>query len=287
MRTEGARLEPTSLLIDGLPLTEYETHKVDGGHDITTPGGGRILLAGGPGERPEPRESGAYDAVLLDLIGAPDHLGRLRRDGTVTDRTFVAAVHVDHRISSPAELDRRLRWWTRPTSSGRTLILGGSRSGKSEEAELRVAADPEVTYVATARTDGADPEWQARIKAHRDRRPTWWHTIETIDLAEVLHTATGTVLIDGIGTWLTAQIDAHDAWDEPHRIAARTDELIDAWRGARAHVVAVSDEVGLSVVPATTAGRAFRDALGRLNQRLAAESEQTTLVVAGRVLELA
>ncbi|MFC7732990.1 bifunctional adenosylcobinamide kinase/adenosylcobinamide-phosphate guanylyltransferase [Actinomadura keratinilytica] len=66
----------------------------------------------------------------------------------------------------------------------------------------------------------------------------------------------------------------------------RLDELVEAWRGASAHVVAVSDEVGLSPVPATASGRAFRDLLGRLNQRLAAESEEAALVVAGRVVEL-
>jgi adenosylcobinamide kinase/adenosylcobinamide-phosphate guanylyltransferase len=64
------------------------------------------------------------------------------------------------------------------------------------------------------------------------------------------------------------------------------DELVRTWRSTEAHVVAVSDEVGLSVVPETPVGRAFRDMLGRLNQRLAAESEESALVVAGRVLEL-
>jgi adenosylcobinamide kinase/adenosylcobinamide-phosphate guanylyltransferase len=51
-------------------------------------------------------------------------------------------------------------------------------------------------------------------------------------------------------------------------------------------VVAVSDETGLGVVPGTPAGRLFRDELGRLNQALAAESEEAELVVAGRIIPL-
>jgi len=65
-----------------------------------------------------------------------------------------------------------------------------------------------------------------------------------------------------------------------------TAELVAAWRQTRGYVVAVSDEVGLGVVPATPSGRLFRDELGRLNQALAAESEETELIVAGRALPL-
>ena len=79
-------------------------------------------------------------------------------------------------------------------------------------------------------------------------------------------------------------------WDDrgagQAELAGRIAELIGAWRQTSAHVVAVSDETGLGVVPATPAGRLFRDELGRLNQALAAESEETELVVAGRVLPL-
>ena len=69
-------------------------------------------------------------------------------------------------------------------------------------------------------------------------------------------------------------------------LAERVSGLVAAWRQTRAHVVAVSDEVGLGVVPETAAGRLFRDELGRLNRALAAESEEAEIVVAGRVLAL-
>jgi adenosylcobinamide kinase/adenosylcobinamide-phosphate guanylyltransferase len=292
MRSAGRRWEPTRVVVDGVPLEHCPGRDVPGGRDVRPAGGGRLLVAAGPEARPEPAEPGAYDAVLLDLIGAPDHLARLRRAGTVTARTNVRAVHNDHRISSPAELVRRLSWWTRPLATPRrALVLGGARSGKSEEAELRLAAHPEVTYVATGPPAGTgapagDPEWAARVAAHRARRPPWWTTLETIDLLKVLRTARDAVLIDGIGTWLTAIIDEADAWEMPVAVRPRLDELIAAWRATEAHVVAVSDEVGLSVVPATPAGRAFRDLLGLLNRRLAAESEEATLVIAGRAMEL-
>jgi adenosylcobinamide kinase/adenosylcobinamide-phosphate guanylyltransferase len=287
MRAARRRLEPTRVLLDGLPLDRCRRQEVPGGYDIRTPRGHRVLFASRPGARPRPPSPGAYDAVLLDLVGDPAHLGWLRHIGAVTPATRIEAVQVDHRIASPAELERRLDQWRRPfTAPWRTVVLGGARSGKSQEAERRVLTAPEVTYVATGVMHAEDPDWRARIAEHRARRPGWWETVETIDVAGLLRTASGTLLIDGMGTWLTAMFDALGAWEYPRAVVPRVDDLIRAWRSTEAHVVAVSDEVGLSVVPETPVGRAFRDLLGRLNQRLAAESEETALVVAGRVLEL-
>jgi adenosylcobinamide kinase / adenosylcobinamide-phosphate guanylyltransferase len=287
MRAARRRFEPTRVLLDGVPLDRCHREEVPGGYDVRTPRGHRVLFASGPGARPRPASPGPYDAVLLDLAGDPAHLGWLRHVGAVTPATRIEAVQVDHRIASPAELDRRLARWRRPFAAPwRTLVLGGARSGKSEEAERRVLAHGDVTYVATGVMHADDPDWRARVAAHRERRPPWWETAETIDVAGLLRTATGTLLVDAMGTWLTAMFDALGAWEYPRAVQPRVDELVDAWRSTEAHVVAVSDEVGLSVVPATASGRAFRDMLGRLNQRLAAESEETALVVAGRVLEL-
>ena len=163
----------------------------------------------------------------------------------------------------------------------RTLILGGARSGKSTEAERRLAAEPHVTYVATARPELADfdPEWAERVQAHRDRRPATWVTVETRDVAKVLNEETGAVLVDCLSLWLGDAIE-HD--DYPDRI----DELVEAWRGTRARVTAVSNEVGSGVVPDSASGRLFRDQLGRLNARIAAESDEVLLTVAGRVMQL-
>jgi len=267
---------------------------------------------------PVPEEgAAAYDIAFLDLVGEPAQLGLLRARGLVTGDTVTVVASADHRVSSEGELRRRCGFWrvmlagdgdevttdrsaekridARP-APWRVLVLGGARSGKSEQAELRVAGEPDVTYVATGPgaalpiSGGGDPEWAARVAAHRARRPAWWRTAETTDLAGVLAEAPGTLLIDGIGTWLAAAMDECGAWDGSAegaaRLAGRIGGLVGAWRQTRARVVAVSDEAGLGVVPATPAGRLFRDELGRLNQILAAESEEAELVVAGRVLPL-
>ncbi|CNG10111.1 bifunctional cobalamin biosynthesis protein CobU [Mycobacterium tuberculosis] len=287
LRAAGVRHEPVAALVDGVPLEELPRTDVPGGYEVRGSDGSLVLVAAGPGARPEPEPGAEYAAVLLDLAGSPEHLGYLRRTGAVASATRVFAVHADHRLPSMAELERRMAFWKRPQHGPfRTLLLGGSRSGKSAEAELRLAAHPDVLYVATGPVRDDDPEWSERVAAHRLRRPAWWRTVETTDLADVLATETGAVLVDGIGTWLAAAMDETGAWDDPSRVRPRVDELVAAWRATAARVVAVSDEVGLSLVPATASGRAFRDMLGLVNQRLAAESEEAALVVAGRVAEL-
>jgi adenosylcobinamide kinase/adenosylcobinamide-phosphate guanylyltransferase len=255
-----------------------------------------------------PEQAGRYDIAFLDVLGDPAQLGGLRARGLVTAETVTAVAFADHRVPSERELRRRCGLWRvgvpgdgdrittvrsdkwREEFSGttrrvpwRVLVMGGARSGKSERAELRLAGEPEVTYVATGPSGAGDPDWAARVAAHRARRPAWWRTVETADLAGVLASARGAVLIDGIGTWLAAALGSPAA----EGLAGRTEELLAAWRQAEAYVVAVSDETGLGVVPVTPAGRLFRDELGRLNQALAAESEEAELVVAGRVLPLA
>jgi len=172
-----------------------------------------------------------------------------------------------------------------------TLVLGGSRSGKSAVAERLLAWPPAVTYVATGPVpDGADPEWADRVERHRARRPQGWATQETADLAGVLGATDSALLVDSVGSWLTGVLDGCGAWtDAPGWRAAcadRLDELEAAWRRAPGPVVAVSDEVGSGVVPATASGRLFRDLLGELNARLSLAADRVLLVVAGRALEL-
>jgi adenosylcobinamide kinase/adenosylcobinamide-phosphate guanylyltransferase len=168
-----------------------------------------------------------------------------------------------------------------------TLVLGGARSGKSEVAEGIVSRSFEpgvplvpVTYIATAADlGGDDPDFVTRIAAHRDRRPPDWRTVEVGlggDLAGVLVTCPGPALVDSIGTWVAGHRD----------FAVELEPLIAALGARPAPTVLVSDEVGWGVHPETEAGRAFRDALGRVNFRLAEVAEQVVLVIAGRVLEL-
>jgi adenosyl cobinamide kinase/adenosyl cobinamide phosphate guanylyltransferase len=163
-----------------------------------------------------------------------------------------------------------------------TLVLGGTRSGKSTVAE-RLAAElasqggGTVTYVATASV--TDEEMARRVAAHRARRPTTWSTVElalSTELPAVLAHLDGSVLVDSLGTWVASAPD----------LEVDGQALVHALQTRSGSTVLVSEEVGLAVHPATAVGRAFVDALGHLNQTVAAVAERVLLVVAGRTLEL-
>lgn len=162
-----------------------------------------------------------------------------------------------------------------------TLVLGGARSGKSAVAErLAAAAPPPVTYVATARVEG-DDDLARRVAAHRARRPPSWRTLEPAawagdGLPALVRSLPGTVLVDALGSWVAGAPG----------FAVDAECLCEALRSRSGDTVVVSEEVGLGVHPATEAGRQFRDALGALNQAVAAVADRVLLVVAGRVLTL-
>lgn len=183
------------------------------------------------------------------------------------------------------------------------LVTGGVRSGKSQHAEAMVHDaltdeslehnESAVTYVAPgpAADPASDPDWAERILAHQQRRPAHWSTIETSDIPGALARASGTVLIDCLGTWLTAQLDRIDGWDRPRtEIASTIDAVIDDTAQAVARyagsVVVVTNEVGMGVVPAHRSGRVFRDYLGTVNRRIADECDRVELVIAGRTITL-
>ena len=162
------------------------------------------------------------------------------------------------------------------------LVLGGIRSGKSEYAESLVSHATDVRYVATGASDDGDPEWAARLAAHRERRPATWRTEEIgADpgrLAGLLAEAKPdqTVLVDDLGGWMTTLLTA--GGPVPETVEA----LAAAVRESAGRLVVVSPEVGLSVVPATELGRAFADALGTANRALADACDAVVLVVAGQ-----
>jgi adenosyl cobinamide kinase/adenosyl cobinamide phosphate guanylyltransferase len=159
-----------------------------------------------------------------------------------------------------------------------TLVLGGTRSGKSEVAESLVAAsasDP-VTYVATG--SPSDDDMAARIAAHRARRPADWKTEEAgLDLPGVLAAVAGPALVDSLGSWVAAHAD----------LAPDVDSLCRVLAARTADTVVVSEEVGLGVHAPTERGRRFVDALGDLNRAVAEVADEVLLVVAGCVLPLA
>ena len=181
-----------------------------------------------------------------------------------------------------------------PPSASRTLILGGARSGKSRHAQQLLDHEAEVLYVAPGPVpDAADEDWAARVVAHQRSRPATWTTMETRDVASALDGAEVPVLVDCLATWLAATMTEVGAWDSADgatdwqdRLDVEVDRLLEAWRSVTVPAVAVSNEVGSGVVPGTRSGVLFRDALGRLNQRLADATDDVRLVVAGRVQRL-
>lgn len=282
--------------------------------------GSRIFWATDTG--PLPAETHAavagagYDVVFLeetfgthtghgtehhDLPAFAATLAALRSSGAVVDSTDVVAVHLSHHNPTEPELTAVLSdCGARPGRDGevvrvgatatpiRTLVLGGARSGKSKHAEALLAAEPAVTYLATGGVREGDPEWAERIRLHRSRRPVSWRTVEGSDVSTQLRTAETPLLLDCLGTWLTARMDLHQVWDGGclNAVHADIDELVSAWRACPVRAVAVSNEVGSGVVPPTPSGRLFRDLLGVLNARIAAESDDVVLMVAGRPLRL-
>lgn len=180
-----------------------------------------------------------------------------------------------------------------------TLILGGARSGKSSYAEQlapRLAHDRPVIYVATAQA--RDDEMRARIAQHQAARPAAWTTRETpLDVASALAatpaaSTAGVVLLDCVTLWVSNLLLAASSESEPDVVGAErrvwrdVDALLALYRSAAWSLVLVSNEVGMGVVPPYPLGRAYRDLLGKVNARLAAEADAVVLLVAGLPIEL-
>jgi adenosylcobinamide kinase/adenosylcobinamide-phosphate guanylyltransferase len=164
------------------------------------------------------------------------------------------------------------------TIRGTTLVLGGARSGKSTFAErLARASGLSRLYIATA--TAGDEEMTRRIAHHRAQRETDWRTIEEpLALAEVLAREAdeaNIVLVDCLTLWLFNLMQAGRDVD------AESERLAGWLRDAGRHVILVSNEVGMGLVPETPLGREFRDAQGRLNQRVAASTANVAFVAAG------
>jgi len=205
----------------------------------------------------------------------------------------------------------------------RVLLLGGVRAGKSARAlvladtlageparastvapvgsaerGIRDAAStmPRI-FVATAQA--FDEEMARRIAAHRAERDARWRTIEApLDLVTPLTSALqavgdglssdSVVVVDCITLWVSNHLLSLDTLDDAeHHVAVATQALVALMNShPMVHWVFVSNEVGLGVVPPTPLGRAYRDALGRANQVLAAAVDQVELMVAGLSVRL-
>lgn len=165
----------------------------------------------------------------------------------------------------------------------RELILGGARSGKSTLAETRARdSGLEVVYIATA--EAHDREMAERIARHRERRPECWRTVEApTELAATLEREARPerlLLVDCLTLWLGNLIEDGDAF------ARERAALMDCLPTLPGELVAVSNEVGLGIVPDNRLARRFRDEAGWLNQTVAGVCDRVTFVAAGLPLTL-
>ena len=164
-----------------------------------------------------------------------------------------------------------------------TFITGGARSGKSARAQ-KLAEDcaGELVYLATAQA--FDDKMTDRIARHRADRGTRWRTVDCpVDLPEAIVREAApnrVLLVDCLTLWTSNLLLAE------HDFAAASLRLIDALSQARSHVILVSNEVGMGIVPDNALARRFRDMAGRLNQDVAAIADRAELVVAGLVVPL-
>jgi adenosylcobinamide kinase / adenosylcobinamide-phosphate guanylyltransferase len=162
----------------------------------------------------------------------------------------------------------------------RVLVLGGARSGKSGFAErLAESLASPVLYVATA--TASDAEMSDRIAQHRARRPAAWHALESPLSLRVSLGGARTLLVEDL-TLLLNNLMRESLADAESRAVAEVEAVLQA----DAHVILVSNEVGMGLVPDTAVGRNFRDALGRLNQHAAGLVHEAYFLVAGLSLRV-
>lgn len=186
------------------------------------------------------------------------------------------------------------------TLSNLTLILGGVRSGKSSFAlGLAKKRNGKVTYLATGKA--VDAEMKARIKKHRQIRPSDWKTVEVEDaLAPVLEEEGGqtqTVIVDCLGFYIVSflglehgekgemGIESHGSQAE-QRVRGEIKAILKAIGEIKSHVIIVSNEVGMGVHPLYSSGRIFRDALGLANQIIARQAGRVYFLTAGLPVEM-
>lgn len=166
-----------------------------------------------------------------------------------------------------------------------TVLLGGARSGKSSLAVRRARAfGGPVVFVATG--EARDAEMAERIARHRDERDATWSTVEApVDVVGALRgvPADACAIVDCLSLWVANLLERGLGEEE---ILALAGEAADYAAGRGAPTIAVSNEVGMGVVPVYELGRRYRDVLGRVNATWVDRAAAAALVVAGRTLSL-
>jgi adenosylcobinamide kinase/adenosylcobinamide-phosphate guanylyltransferase len=168
-----------------------------------------------------------------------------------------------------------------------TLITGGARSGKSQQALKLALPHQRKFFVATG--EALDDEMSARIEFHRTTRPTDFQTVEepvnVVGELEKLRNNADLVVLDCLTLWMSNLMHRHGTDDEP--ILAQADQLATTLKDAPFASIVVTDEVGSGIVPTDHAeSRRFRDLLGWTNQKVAAVADQVIMMVVGYPLKV-
>jgi adenosylcobinamide kinase/adenosylcobinamide-phosphate guanylyltransferase len=174
---------------------------------------------------------------------------------------------------------------TQPSKES-VLVLGGTRSGKSAYALQRAQEwESRLVYLATA--EGKDEEMKKRIARHRARRRSRrWETIEepleVVWQLKELDGSIGAVVLDCVTLWVSNALLTHQQEQLENQVA----ELVEEIPLFPFHFLAVSNEVGLGLVPDTPLGREYRDLLGTINQQLAKACKEVVFMAAGLPMKL-
>ena len=170
-----------------------------------------------------------------------------------------------------------------------TLVTGGARSGKSTFAESKYLDKEGVVYIATSRI--WDEEMQERVNHHQESRPSQWRTYEgnynLVDaigderyyLLDCITVLTSNIMFDI--TKDKEYIDFELQKEVEDTVIEEIINLVNLVNSKGYDLILVTNEVGLSIVPENHVSRVFRDIQGRVNQRIAALSQQVYLVCCG------
>lgn len=163
-----------------------------------------------------------------------------------------------------------------------TLIIGGSRSGKSRHALTlaeQISGNRRI-FVATCVPE--DDEMKDRVARHQAERPSTWTTLQVpISLGDAIAengSKADVILIDCLTLWIS---NLFMETDDTRIVDDHIGDLKEALKKAQCPVLIVSNEVGTGIVPENRLARQFRDMAGFANQRIAECADEVIWMVAG------
>ena len=168
------------------------------------------------------------------------------------------------------------------------LILGGSGSGKSAYAEdylQRIAADKRKYYIATMQV--WDAEMQAKVdRHHRLRQGKGFTTIEQPTALEqaVSQMEPGAALLECMSNLTANEMFSGEQPEDrqtARMVTARILQGVEALRTKADPLVIVTNNVFEDGICYASATMEYIEALGRINERLAAEADEVIEVIAG------